>query len=95
MHSHRRFERAPSATPRVRCQLGGFAEEGRSSCEATTRTGTACRPLKLSSDLLVERRCRMRAMPGASVGVDLGISELDKRAVRQLALLRRCGAVNG
>jgi hypothetical protein len=95
MLRHRRFQRATSATLRVRRQLGGFVEEGRGSGEAPTRTGTIGGPLKLPSDLLVERRRRMRAMPGASVGIDLRISEFDKRAVRQPPCLRSSGAVHG
>ena len=85
MACRRRCQRPTSSTSRVGRELSGLVEEGGSCSEAPARPRTPGRPLELPSDLLVERRCRMRAMPGASVGIDLGISGIGERAVRQLA----------
>ena len=54
---------------------------------ALTRLRPSGRTLELLGDLPIGPCCRLSLVPGAAVGIDLGIGDLSQGAVRVLALL--------
>jgi hypothetical protein len=75
-------------------QLSRALQKGRSRGQATAALRAAGRALELGGDVFVGCRGRVRAMPGAPVGIDFGVRRVGQRAVRPLSLLRRCGPVH-
>ena len=55
---------------------------------------SAGRPLQLGGDVFVEPGGRVRVVPGAAIGVDVGIGGFGERVVDAVALLWRCRALH-
>ena len=76
-------------------QRGGtFQERGRGR-QPSARLSAARRALELGGDVLVEPGRRLGEMPGAAIGIDLGIGRVRQRAMHGLPVLRRGGSVHG
>ena len=90
----RRGQRALGPARRIGRQLGGALVERGARRQAAPRPRAAGRALQLGGDVLVEPGRRLGAMPGAAIGIDLGVGRLGERAVDALALLRRGRAVD-
>ena len=94
------FVRA-AARARSRAALGigrqrrGAFEEGRGGGEAATRLRSSRGTLELRGDVLIGSGFGLRAVPGAAIGIDLGIGRLRERAVDLAPLLQPGGAVDG
>ncbi len=85
----RRCQRALGAPCRVGRQLGRALTERGGRRQAATRLRPARRSLELRGDVLVEARRRVRAMPGAAVGIQLRVRGVGQRPVDGLASVRR------
>ena len=81
-----RGQRPPTTTGRVRRQLGRSLEERGGGGDAAASPRAPGRALQLVGDGLVETRCRVRAMPGAPIGIDVGIGRLGQRPMHLLAV---------
>jgi hypothetical protein len=62
--------------------------------QAAARPRSPGRALQLGGDVLVEPGCRLRAVPGAAIRIDVGIGGVGERAVHAPAVLRRASAVD-
>ena len=80
--------------PRIGRQLDGALVKCGARRQAASRPRSAGRALQFGGDVLVEPGRRLRKVPGAAIGVDVGIGGLGERAVDALALLRRRRAVD-
>ena len=90
----RRRERTLGPALRVDVQRRGALEERRRRCVAAARLRTPRGALELGGDLGVRPGGRLRAMPGAAIGVDPRIGRLRQRPVHAPAFLGRPGAVD-
>ena len=90
----RRMEPALCPAPRIGRQFDGALAKRRSSTQPASRPRSAGQALQLGGEVLVEPGRRMRKMPGAAIGVDVGIGRLGQRPVNALSLLWRCRALH-
>jgi hypothetical protein len=89
-----RGQRQPRPARRLGRQLGRSLQEGGRRRQAAAASRTLSRALELRGDVLVEPRRRVRVMPRAAIGIDLGIGRVRQRAVRDLALLQWCPGID-
>ena len=87
-------ERTLRPVPQIGRQLDGALVKGRPRRQAAARPRSPSRALQLGGDILVEPGCRLSAVPGAAIRIDVGIGGLGERAVHAPALLRRASAVD-
>ena len=87
-------ERTLCPAPRIGRQLDGALVKCRPRRQAAARPRSAGRALQLGGDVLVEPGRRVREVPGAAIGVDVGIGGFGQRPVNALSLLRRCRALD-
>ena len=87
-------ERTLCPAPRIGRQFDGTLVKCRARRQAASRPRSAGRALELGGDVLVEPGRRVRAVPGAAIGVDVGIGGFGQRPVNALSLLRRCCALH-
>ena len=85
----------PLRPPRgIECQRDRALQERGRRGDPAASLRSAGRALQLGGDVLVEPRCRLSAVPGAAIRIDVGIGGLGERAVHAPALLRRASAVD-
>ena len=85
----------PLRTPdRVRRQRRGALEEGGGGGQSAARLRAAGGSLQLAGDGLVRAGRRLGEMPGAPIGIGLGVGRFRQRPMHPPALLRRCGPVD-
>ena len=89
-----RGERAAGTARGLGRQLRRAFEKGRGRGLAAAALCAAGRALELGGDVLVGYPGRVRAVPGALVGIDFRVRRVGQRAVRALAFLRRRGPVH-
>ena len=94
MLAHRGEKRTLCPAPRVGRQFDGARVKCRPGRQAASRPRSAGRALQLGGDVLVEADRRVRAMPGAAIGVDVGVGGFGQRPMDALSLLRRCRALD-
>jgi hypothetical protein len=82
-------QRALSPAPGIGRQFDGALAKCRLRRQATAGPCSSRRALQLGGDVFVEPDRRVRKMPGAAIGVDIGIGGLGQRPVNALSLLRR------
>ena len=87
-------ERTLRPAPRVGRQLDGALVKCRPRRQAAARPRSPGRAVQLGGDILVEAGCRLRAVPGATIRIDVGIGGLRESAVHAPALLRRASTVD-
>ena len=90
-----RRQRTPYSLRRVRCQIGRPGHEGSGRDEPTTGLGAARRTLEFGGHLLVGLRDRPGAVPGASIGIELGIRRLSQSSMDAMPVVHGGGAVAG
>src|SRR5580704_7811743 len=90
----RRTERTLCPAPRIGCQFDRALAKRRPSTQPASCPGPAGQALQLGSEVLVEPSRRVRKMPGAAIGVDIGVRSLGQRPVNALSLLRGCRALH-
>ena len=90
----RRRERAFRAPRGVGGQRRGALQERRGGGQSAARMRAARRALELGGDVLVRACRRLRAMPGAAVGVVLRVRGVGERTVHRPPLLCRRPAVD-
>ena len=88
------FQRAVGPAGRVGCEHRRSLEKRSGRCETAPRAGALSGLLQLMGDVLIGLRDRVRAMPGASIGVGLGIGGRRQRPMRSAPLVRRRRAVD-
>jgi hypothetical protein len=74
---------------RVGRQPGGLLEKGGGCGEAPSCLRPSRRALELDGDVLVGPRGGVGAVPGAAIGIDVGVGRLGQRSVRAAAIRRR------
>ena len=87
-------ERTLRPAPRIGRQLDGALVKCRPRRQAAARPRSPGRALQLGGDVLVEPGCRLRAVPGAAIRIDVGIGGIGERAVHVPTVLRRASAVD-
>ena len=87
-------ERTLCPAPRIWRQFDGALVECRPRRQAASRSSPVGRALQFGGDVLVEPGRRVREVPGAAIGVDVGIGGFGQRPVNALSLLRRCRALH-
>src|SRR5206468_774134 len=90
--SESRYVSRASVTSSGSSRLAALSNKGGASLP---RLSAARRALELGGDVLVEARGRSREVPGAAIGVDLGIGRVSQRAMHGLPVLRRGRAIHG
>ena len=90
----RRGQRALRAARRLGRQFGRALQEGGGRRQAPARLRPVGRALQLARDVFVAARRRVRAVPGAAIGIDVRIGRLRQHPVRALAILRGCRLVD-
>ena len=89
-----RGQRALDAHGGLRRQLGRSLQEGGGRGEPATTLRAVGRARHLRGHRLVRNRRRVRAMPGATVGIDIGIGRVGERLVHVAAVSRGRRAVD-
>ncbi len=90
-----RGERSPRPARRLGRQHGGTLQERGRCRQPSARLSAARRALELGRDVLVEARRRLGEMPGAAIGIDLGIGRVRQRTMHRLPVLRRGRPIDG
>jgi hypothetical protein len=83
----RRDQRAAGSPPGFGRELSGTLLKGGQCRQSAAGLRSSGRPLELGGDVLIKPRDRGGTMPGAAIGIALGIGDLRKRPVDALALL--------
>ena len=91
----RGVQRATGAMGGIERELQRALQERRRGRVPAARPGAAGGALELCRHVLVGTGGRLRAVPGAAIGVELGVGRLAERPVHELALLLRRRTVDG
>jgi hypothetical protein len=78
----------------IRRQRGGALEEGRGGGQAAAGLGATGGSAELRGDILVGACRRLGEVPGAPIGIGLGVGRLGQRPMPPPPLLRRCRPVD-
>ena len=87
--------RPPPPARRIGGQLGRACQERGSRRGAPTGLRPVGRALQLARHRLVGPRCRLRPMPGATIGIDSRIGCVGQRSMHFLAVAKVSGAIGG